>query len=157
MRIESINESNIDIASIVFSESWQYSHKEIVLEEFCLSFTPERQKNCLHQHILKGHNCFVGFNNEKAVGILVLDNGNNELVSIYISPDSLHLGYGTKMLAFALNKLDINRAIYLVVMNVNKNSRKFYEKSGFQFCGKRKILSVEKDLSELTYVYRRGK
>lgn len=49
MKIESINQSNIDIASIVFSESWQYSHKGIVTEEFCLSFTPERKKNELQQ------------------------------------------------------------------------------------------------------------
>lgn len=30
MRIESIDQSNIDIASIIFSENWQYSHKKIV-------------------------------------------------------------------------------------------------------------------------------
>ncbi|MCR1897932.1 GNAT family N-acetyltransferase [Irregularibacter muris] len=154
MKIESINQSNIEIASIVFSESWKYSHKGIVSEEFCLKFTPGRQKNVLQQHIFKGHHCFIGFHNKKAVGVLILDYDTNELISIYISPDSLHKGYGSQLISFALDKLDSEREINLIVMNVNKNARKFYEKNGFQFCGKTKILSREKNLSELTYSYR---
>lgn len=154
MKIESINESNIDIASIIFSESWQYSHKEIVTREFCSSFIPERQKGVLQQHIEKGNNCFVGFKNHKPVGILILDYDSNELVSIYISPDFLYKGYGSQLITFALDKLDSGREIYLIVMNVNKDARRFYEKAGFQFCGKTKILSIEKGLSELTYIYR---
>ena len=154
MRIESINQSNIGIASIIFSESWQYSHKEIVSEEFCLSFTPKRQKNELLKHILKGYHCFVGIYNQNAVGILILDYGRNELISIYISPDSLYKGYGSQLITFALDKLDGEREINLIVMNVNKSARKFYEKNGFQFMGKAKILSAERDLSEMTYVYR---
>ena len=153
MRIELINQSNIDIASIVFSESWQYSHKGIVSEEFRLSFTPERQKNKLQQHMLKEHSCFVGIDNQKTVGILILDYGANELVSLYISPDLLYQGFGSQLITFALDKLDNEREIYLTVMNSNKNARKFYENNGFQFCGKSKILSVEKGLSEMTYVY----
>lgn len=153
MRIELINQSNIDTASIIFCESWKYSHKGIVTEEFYLSFTPERQKNKLQQHILKGDNCFIGFDNQKAVGILILNYDCNELVSIYVSPDLLHKGYGSKLITFALDKLDCNQEICLTVMNVNKNARKFYEKNGFQFCGRTKILSEEKGLSEMTYVY----
>lgn len=153
MRIESINQSNIDIASIVFSKSWQYSHKEIVSEEFRLSFTPERQKSKLQQHMLEGHNCFVGIDKQKAVGILILDYSRNELISIYISPDLLYKGFGSHLITFALDKLDNEREIYLTVMSENKNAKRFYEKNGFQFCGKTKILSVEKGLSEMTYVY----
>lgn len=154
MRIESINKCNIDIASVVFSESWQYSYKEIVTEEFCLSFTPERQKSKLEQHMMKGHSCFVGFNNQKAVGVLILDYNSNELISIYISPDSLNKGYGSKFITFALDKLDREREISLIVMNTNKNARKFYEKNGFRFSGQIKILSIEKDLSEMIYLYK---
>ncbi len=153
MEIESLNESNIDIASIVFSESWRYSHKDIVSEELCLSFTPERQKNELQQHMLKGSNCFIGFNNQKAVGILILDYEDNELISIYISPDSLNQGYGSQLITHALERFDREREIHLIVMNVNKNARKFYEKNGFQFSGRTKTLSAEKGLSEMTYVY----
>lgn len=154
MEIELINQTNIDIASIVFSESWQYSHKEVVTEEFCLSFTPERQKGVLQQHIDKGNKCFVGFKNQKAIGILILDYDANELVSIYILPDFLYKGYGSQLISFTLDKLDSEREIYLIVMNVNKDARRFYEKVRFQFCGETKILSIEKELSELTYVYR---
>lgn len=154
MEIELINQSNIDIASNVFSESWKYSHEGIVTEEFCLSFTPERQKYKLYQHILKGDGCFIGFDNKKAVGILILDYDANELISIYISPDSLYKGYGSQLITFALDKLDSKREIYLIVMNANKNARRFYEKNRFQFSGKSKILSVEKNLSEMTYIYR---
>lgn len=153
MKIELINQSNIDIASIIFSESWQYSHKGIVSEEFRLSFTPERQKSKLQQHMLKGYNCFVGIDKQKAVGILILDYGANELISIYIAPDLLNQGYGRQLITFALDKLDNEREIHLIVMNTNKDARKFYEKNEFQFCGKTKILSVEKGLSEMTYVY----
>ena len=153
MKIESLNESNIDIASIVFSESWRYSHKDIVSEELCLSFTPERQKNELQQHMLKGRNCFIGFNKQKAVGILILDYEANELISIYISPDSLNQGYGSQLITYALDRFDREREVHLIVMNVNKNARKFYEKNGFQFSGKTKMLSSEKGLSEMTYVY----
>ena len=154
MKIESINQHNIDVASIIFSESWQYSHREIVTEEFCLSFTPDRQKNKLQQHMLKGHGCFIGFDNQKAVGILILDYNANEIISIYISPDLLQRGYGGQLITFALDKLDREREIYLIVMNVNENARKFYEKIGFEFSGEKKELSVEKRLSEMTYVYK---
>lgn len=155
MKIELINESNIDIASAVFSESWQYSHAGIVTEEFLLSFTPERQKNKLHQHMLKGHNCFIDFDNQKAVGILILDYDANELISIYISPNLLHRSYGSQLITFTLDKLNSEREIHLIVMNTNRSARKFYEKNGFQFSEKSKILSVEKGLSELTYIYER--
>lgn len=153
MRIEQINQHNIDIASIVFSESWQYSHRDIVTEKFCLSVTPERQKNKLEEYMLKGHDCFVSFDNQKAIGILILDCDANELISIYVSPDSLYQGYGSQLINFALDKLDRDREIYLIVMNVNENARKFYQKNGFKFNGKTKILSSEKGLSEMTYVY----
>ncbi|WFA08968.1 GNAT family N-acetyltransferase [Tissierella sp. Yu-01] len=154
MRIESINQYNIEVASVIFSESWQYSHKEIVTEEFSLSFTPERQKNKLKQHTQRGHNCFIGFDNQKAVGILILDYDANEIVSIYISPDSLHQGFGSQLITFALSELDYETEIKLIVMNANKYARKFYEKNGFEFNGKTKILSIEKGLSEMTYLYR---
>lgn len=138
MIIESINQSNIDIASVIFSESWQYSHKEVVSEEFCLSFTPKRQENELQKHILKGHHCFVGIDNQKAVGLLILDYGRNELISIYISPDSLYKGYGSQLITFALDKLDGEREINLIVMNVNKSARKFYEKMDFSLWEKQR-------------------
>ena len=154
MRIESINKYNLEVASIIFSESWQYSHKEIVTEEFRLSFTPERQKNKLKQHMQKGHNCFIGFDNQEAVGILILDYDANEIISIYISPDSLYQGYGSQMITFALSELNNEVEIKLIVMNTNEYARKFYEKNGFKFSGKTKILSIEKGLSEMTYLYR---
>ena len=153
MRIESITQLNIDIASIIFSESWQYSHKGIVSEEFLLSCTPELQKHKLQQHILKGQNCFVGIDNEKAVGILIFDYCINEIISIYISPDKLRKGIGSQLINFALDKLDNKKEIKLTVMNTNKNARKFYETHGFKFSGKIKILSLERNLSEMIYIY----
>lgn len=85
-----------------------------------------------------GRNCFIGFDNQKAVGILILDYDANELISIYISPDLLYQGYGSQLITFALDELDSEQEICLIVMNVNKNARKFYEKN----------------LTEMAYVYR---
>lgn len=153
MEIGLINEKSIYKAAEVFAKSWKYSHKEIVSEEFYLSFTPERQRKKLEEHIKKEHSCFVFFEEEKAIGILILDYNLNEIMSIYISPDRLYQGYGSKLIDFALNKLDSKREIYLKVMNVNKAARDFYEKNGFKYSGEIKVLSLEKGLSELKYVY----
>lgn len=153
MEIGLINENNIYKAAEAFAKSWKYSHKEIVSEEFYLSFTPELQKKKLEENIKKGHSCFVSFEEEKTIGILILDYNLNEIISIYISPDLLYQGYGSKLIDFALNKLDSKREIYLSVMNVNKAARDFYEKNGFKYSGETKVLSLEKGLSELKYVY----
>ena len=140
------------MASKVFSESWRFSHKEIVTEEFLLTITPERQKDKLQQYIDEGFGCFVGFYDYKAVGVLILDYNSNELVSIYISPDLLYRGYGGKLMTFALYNLNNDYDICLSVLNVNWGARRFYEKNGFEFSGKSKILSVEKNLSEMVYI-----
>lgn len=79
-----------------------------------------------------------------------------EIISIYLLPEYIKKGYGSKLLDFVLYELyqEGYKEIFLWVLEENTNARKFYESKGF-------ILDKEylndkiggKELKEVRYFY----
>lgn len=154
MEIQIATEVNISDAGLVHSKSWQDSHKGIVEEKFLITRTPYRQTEYFKKEIqVYGNEVYILYDNELPIGVLSLNVPNGEIKSLYICPDNQGKGNGKDMLEYGINRLKEKKKIFLIVMNVNNKARKFYEKNGFLHSGKEKILSKEKGLSELEYIY----
>lgn len=151
--IKSVTKTNIIVAGNVYSKSWQASHKGIVSDESLALRTPERQVQVLLQEMKKGNDIYIYYKDDLAVGILNLSIYNNEIVSLYLIPEFWGKGYAQQLLEFGIQQLKQDKQIFLIVMNLNLRARRFYEKNGFIFSGEEKVLSIEKGISELKYIY----
>ena len=152
--IKSVTKTNIMDAGNVYSKAWQASHKGIVSDESLVLRTPERQEQILLQEMKKGNDIYIYYKDDLAIGILNLSTYNNEIVSLYLIPEFWGIGYAQKLLEFGIQQLYQDKQIFLIVMNLNIRARRFYEKNGFIFSGEEKILSIEKGISELRYIYK---
>lgn len=77
---------------------------------------------------------FVAKHDNKVVGFVVTDihEDKNELSSIYIDPDYVGHGIGTKLWNEAKKHLDTKKCTFVHVVEYNKNAISFYEKLGFK-------------------------
>lgn len=78
-----------------------------------------------------------------------------ELYGIYIHPDSIGKGFGSKLMDHALNALrkDGYKKATLWVLTSNEKTRKWYEKKGWKVEGKTKIDKRQNaELHEIRYI-----
>jgi len=154
VELQQVTDVNIPDASIVYSTSWQASHKGIVSDEYLATHTPKFKMKFLDEEI--DSSCtevYLLRDNNIPVGIISLNVEIGEIKSIYIAPEFWGKGYGKYMLNFAVSRLNRFQTIFLIVMNKNSGARKFYENYGFVYSGDEKILSIETGLSEMKYFY----
>lgn len=153
--IQKATPKNIADAGFVYANSWQVSHRNTVSREFLALHTPEHQTETLQKAIKeKGDEVFISYQNNKPIGILSINRKHNEIVSIYILSEYWRQGFGKELLLFALNELKKSKEVFLIVLNSNIRARNFYERMGFAFSGEEKVLSAEKGLSEMKYIYK---
>lgn len=151
-----VNLENVDDAGYVHSVGWQASHKGIVSEKFLATYTQEQQTNYFKNEIkLKDIEVYLLYEINKPVGIINIDVGKGEIKQLYVLPDYWGKGQGKKLLEYAIERLNIFNTIFLVVMNINIQARRFYEKNGFKFYGEEKMLSASKGITEMKYIYNR--
>lgn len=117
-------------AAVIHSESWKASHKNICSAEFLAIHTPERQRNNLESQIEKGAQLYMLLN-EKPVGIVTVR--GNLIENLYVLPSEQNKGYGTQLLAFAMEKCAGSPTLW--VLNTNDRAKCFYERHGFQSTG----------------------
>lgn len=117
-------------AAIIHSESWKASHKNICSAEFLAIHTPERQRDYLESQIEKGARLYMLLN-EKPVGIVTVR--GNLIENLYVLPRKQNKGYGTRLLAFAMEKCVGSPVLW--VLSTNDRAKRFYERHGFQSTG----------------------
>lgn len=117
-------------AAIIHSESWKASHKNICSAEFLAIHTPERQRDYLESQIEKGAQLYMLLN-EKPVGIVTVR--GNLIENLYVLPREQNKGYGTRLLAFAMEKCVESPVLW--VLSTNDRAKRFYERHGFQSIG----------------------
>lgn len=104
---------------------------------------------------------FAAWLDDKIIGILILGPCRDidlnsadigEVCAIYLHPDHFGMGYGYKIMEFAISKLKINfNKVILWVLEENLQARAFYEKVGFNFDGTKKEIVLGKTLLEMRY------
>lgn len=79
--------------------------------------------------------------------------GDAELIAIYLKPDAQGIGYGKKLLHSGLSYLDPGTRLFVYVESENRSGRNFYEAMGFQFVEEFEELFEGHPLQTSEYVY----
>ena len=127
--------------SRVYELSWKYAYKGIVPQEYLDSIPVGKWAAHVDR---EGMHSIVAVNDGDIVGTLsfcssrwVKYSGYGEIVSIYLLPEFMGRGVGSRLLEFALCELR-NAGfgnVLLWVLEENHNARCFYEKHGFVCSG----------------------
>ena len=129
--IKLVTQSDIMQAAAIHSESWKDSHRDICSSEFIALHTPERQKSYLTSEIAKGAQLYMLID-EKPVGIVSIY--GNLIENLYVLPSEQNKGYGTQLLAFAIEKSIGCPSLW--ILSTNEGAQRFYERNGFKPTGK---------------------
>ena len=146
--VELVTQSNIMQAAIIHSKSWIESHRDVCSEEFLAIHTPERQKNYLESEIEKGAQLYM-LVAEKPLGIVSIQDSLIE--NLYVLPSEQNKGYGTQLLAFAVEKCTGSPLLW--VRSTNDRAKRFYERNGFRPTGN--VIQHTGGMCELEFCLRR--
>ena len=91
----------------------------------------------------------IGFANFTKVD----EDGDAELIAIYLKPDYQGIGYGKKLLHSGLSYLLDGNQLFVYVECENKKGRSFYEANGFEFVEEFAELFEGHPLQTAKYVY----
>ena len=93
-----VDETNLFLAAIIHSLSWQDSHLSFCSPDFVKLHTPEHQQKYMEEKLNNGSRFFM-LVKHKPVGIVSVTGSLIE--DLYIRPDEQNKGYGTELLQFA--------------------------------------------------------
>ena len=128
--IKPVTQADMMQAAIIHSESWKESHRDVCSAEFIAIHTPERQKSYLESEIAKGAQLYM-LTDGKPVGIVSIY--GSVIENLYVLPSEQNKGYGTQLLAFAVEKCV--EAPTLWILSTNDRARRLYERNGFKPTG----------------------
>ncbi len=128
--VKLVTQSDMMQAAVIHSESWIESHKGICSPEFLAIHTPERQKGYLESEVAKGARLYMLIE-EKPVGIVSIQGGL--IANLYVLPGEQNKGYGTQLLAFAVENCTESPSLW--ILNTNDGARRLYERNGFKPTG----------------------
>ena len=85
--------------------------------------------------------------NEPTGIVLVKD---SLIEDLYILPQKQRMGYGTKLLQFAMEQCTDNPTLW--ILENNSNAKRLYHKMGFQETGRINMITDELNEIELSYI-----
>ena len=139
-----VDRSSLPQAATIHSVSWQESHRSFCSPDFVALHTPERQLKYLSDKIVKGSKLYL-LVEDAPVGIVCVTGSLIE--DLYVLPDKQNLGYGTRLLEFAMGKCE--RIPTLWVLENNRSAQRLYRRMGFRETGK--INAGSGKLTEIEY------
>lgn len=149
-----------NVISNIYEESWRYSYKGILPQEYLDSIPKGRwcknfDRNGLYTLIMEKDGVIIGSASFCASRFKeYADYG--EIVSIYLLPAYIGKGYGKQLFDTAVNELTNlgYKKLFLWVLEDNSRARRFYEAQGFTVT--ENILNDNiggKDVREIQYQY----
>ena len=136
--------------SRIYEESWKYTYKGIIPQDYLESIPEGRWVTNLEN---PNWSTLVCVDNGNIVGTssfcesrLNQFSGWGEIISIYLLPDYMGRGVGKVLFQSVVAELMKMgyRNIYLWVLEENLRARRFYEKEGFLELGEQKIQELKK-------------
>jgi GNAT superfamily N-acetyltransferase len=143
--INVVDKTNLFQAAVIHSISWKESHCSFCPMDFVATHTPERQQEYIKNKLNCGSKFYM-LVEDKPVGIVSVK--GNLIEDLYILPDKQNMGYGTKLLQFAVDQC-IGKPTLWILEN-NTNAKRFYLKLGFQETGRIKTVTDGLDEIELS-------
>ncbi|MCR5817262.1 MAG: GNAT family N-acetyltransferase [Ruminococcus sp.] len=158
IRFSDINDDPYEISNI-YESSWKYAYKGIIPQEYLDSIPKGRWAASINK---KGMQSLVIDDNGKLIGTAGICRSRwerfhdcGEIVSIYLLPEYIGKGIGSKLLKRCIDELKLQgfNKILLWVLEENTRARGFYEKNGF-LCTDEYISDNigGKSLSEIMYI-----
>ena len=136
IRFSDINDDPYEISNI-YESSWKYAYKGIIPQEYLDSIPKGRWAASINK---KGMQSLVIDDNGKLIGTAGICRSRwerfhdcGEIVSIYLLPEYIGKGIGSKLLKRCIDELKLQgfNKILLWVLEENTRARGFYEKNGF--------------------------
>lgn len=135
----------LEIAAKIHSISWQASHAAFCTPEFLVKHDIPHQLAYLKDEIAMGKTLYM-LTDTAPVAIVTLY--ENLIENLYVLPDKQGMGYGTRLLRYAM---DLCQTPTLQVLDNNVSAIALYQKIGFTFTGQAN--AITETLSEIEMVY----
>ena len=144
--IIAVDKTNLFQAAVIHAISWKESHRSFCAPDFVEMHTPERQQGYIGNK-MKGGSKFYMLIEDEPIGIVSVKDGLIE--DLYILPDKQKMGYGTKLLQFAIAQCTDTPTLW--ILENNANAKRLYHKMGFQETGR--IHAITDGLAEIELSY----
>lgn len=129
---------NKNALSRIYEESWRYAYRGIIPQDF-LDAIPEG--HWVKNFDIPGWHTMVCIQNGEYIGTGSFCKSRfeqypdcGEVISIYLLPEYMGKGYGSKLLEVMMNELKKQgfKEVFLWVLEENSRAREFYENYGFE-------------------------
>ena len=134
--IIAVDKTSLSEAATVHSISWKKSHCSFCSASFIEQHTPERQREYLERKMNVGSKSFM-LVEEMPIGIVSVTDSLIE--DLYILPDKQNMGYGTKLLQFAVSQCIGTPTLWILENNIN--AERLYLRMGFEKTGGKNTIS----------------
>ena len=143
--IAAVDKTNVFQAAVIHSVSWKDSHRSFCEPEFVEMHTPERQQAYIQEKMNCGSKFFMLFE-DGPVGIVSV---RDDLIEdLYILPEKQRMGYGTKLLRFAIEQCTDTPTLW--ILDNNSDAKRLYQRMGFQETGRKN--AITDGLDEIEFV-----
>ena len=140
-----VDETNLLQAATIHSISWKESHRAFCTPDFIELHTAERQRDYLSGKMNSGTKIYLLIIDNKPIGIVSITNSLIE--DLYVLPDLQNMGYGTKLLQYAIGQCADTPTLW--ILENNTRAEKLYRRMGFKKTGKKN--SITDGLDEIEY------
>ncbi len=140
-----VNDQNITAAATIHSVSWKESHKDFCMPDFIEIHSPERQLKYIRDKMNKGTRFFM-LAEEEPVGVVSVTDSLIE--DLYVLPEKQKMGYGTRLLQFAVGQCSDTPSLW--ILENNENAERLYRRMGFTKTGR--INAITDKLTEIEFV-----
>lgn len=159
MEIIEVDISYADIVGKVHSTAWKDAYKNIFLPEYINKNTSEsRKQECIEFLANNKNKYYLVLANDIPIGIIKMSIKSInlcEIESIYFLNENRGNGYGTQAIDF-VKKIYRNYKIILWALEKNPRAIRFYEKNGFIYNGRKRIINRGQDYCQVQFVYNNG-
>ena len=142
--IIAVDNTNLLQAAVVHSVSWKESHRSFCSSDFIEMHSPQRQEEYLRHKMANGSKLYM-LVEEQPIGIVSVTGCLIE--DLYILPDKQNMGFGTKLLRYAMAQCKGIPTLW--ILENNEDAMRLYHRTGFRPTGKRN--SITHGLDEIEF------
>lgn len=148
-----------DIAAVqeIAHVSWNDTYQDIIPVNIQQSFLDKSYSVPMMEMRLKKTILLLAEHEGEPIGFANFtkldDDGDSELIALYLKPEHQRNGYGKKLLDSGLTYLLDGSNLFVYVECENKKGRSFYEANGFEFLEEFEELFEGHPLQTAKYVY----
>ncbi len=140
-----VNDQNIAAAAAIHSISWKESHRAFCTPDFIEIHSPERQLQYMRDKMNHGTQFFMLID-EDPVGVVSVTDSLIE--DLYVLPEKQKMGYGTRLLQFAVGQCSGTPSLW--ILENNENAERLYRRFGFTKSGRSNAITDQ--LAEIEFV-----